>query len=137
MKSSKSTTSTKKNQNGHTDAEIRKMIRWLASDYFHPEDRTQDTYTRLAEALSKIADKDPPWTWRYPHQLEAGNMPIPKRVRSAICKLYQRRVHPRKPYPPHIRITYQDPDQCARHAALTMAQRRRALDLYMKGKHKT
>jgi hypothetical protein len=71
---------------------------------------TVDTYTRIAEEISKTARKKPPYNWRYPRQVEIGSqMPSPDFV-DHVAKTWSRLSKPKPTRPRARRVTVTFPD---------------------------
>jgi hypothetical protein len=71
---------------------------------------TVDTYTRIADEISKTARKKPPYNWRYPRQVEIGSqMPSPDFV-DQVAKTWSRLSKPKPTRPRARRVTVTFPD---------------------------
>lgn len=59
----------------------------LAYMGIYPDNVTVENLEDAATRLSRIARKDPPWTWRYIHQALYGKVAVSKRLADAIMRL--------------------------------------------------
>ncbi|MBW8034866.1 MAG: hypothetical protein FVQ79_04270 [Planctomycetes bacterium] len=114
--------------------EIQPLLAELVLHYSHPIDKVQDVYDRVAQNLSQEAGQDPPWTWRYPHQVHRGSMQKPgQRFLAAILQLHTKVIKPKKPSIPRNSVpvdfpnTPQGRQDKQRALAVPMPQRRQAL----------
>ena len=48
-------------------------------------------YQTVSDKLSKIAKKQPRWTWRYIHQVERGHIEVSPLLAGAIEKMYKKK----------------------------------------------
>lgn len=87
---------------GPSGEEIRYMLSDLILHYSSPGDLVSDVYHRVAVNLSNEVGHNPPWTWRYPHQVHRRKLDPGVKFEKALTKLHRKAI---KPGPPNTAVT--------------------------------